>query len=90
MNKNLKPYFYCYLLERFTVDKLRGRKMNKTYRSDNCFYLRSSRSFTFRDKYACRALNHNHNNNLIIDYRIFFKNSKKKRMAVYKVKEQKL
>lgn len=81
MNKNLKPYFYCYLLERFAVNKLRGRKMNKTYRSDNCFYLRFSRSFTKRDKYACSALYHSYSLNR--DYRIFYKNLKGKRLAIY-------
>lgn len=86
MNKNLKPCFYCYLLERLAVNKLRGKKMNGRYKHKAGFYLILSRSFTKRDKYACSALNHNHNNNLIIDYRIFFKNSKKKRMAVYKVR----
>lgn len=56
--------------------------MNKAYRSDNCFYLRSSRSFTKRDKYAYRALCHNYS----LDYRIHFKNLKGKRLAVFKVR----
>ena len=55
--------------------------MNKIYRKE-CFYWRSSRSFTKRDKYAYIAICHNYS----LDYRIFFKNFKKKRMAVYKVK----
>ena len=69
--------------------------MNKAYRDEYPFYLRSSRSFTFRDKFACKAFNHQknyHKNNLkrILSYKIYFKNSKKKkRMAIYKVRRAK-
>ena len=58
--------------------------MNKIYIKEY-FYLRSSRSFTKRDKYAYIALCHNYS----LDYRIYAKNLKRKRFAIYKVKEQK-
>ena len=53
--------------------------MNKIYIKEY-FYLRFSRSFTKRDKYACKALYHVYNP----DYRIQAKNLKGKRMAVFK------
>ncbi len=54
--------------------------MNKIYIKEY-FYLRFSRSFTKRDKYALKAIYHVYNP----DYRIHEKNLKGKRLAVYKV-----
>lgn len=90
MNKNLKPCFYCYLLERLAVNKLRGKKMNNRYRHKAGFYLFLSRTFTKRDKYACKAFDDDVGRYERNDYRIFYKNSNHRRMVVYKLKEQKL
>lgn len=72
-------HYLCSEIKRMTESII----MNKIY-LEEYLYLRFSRSFTKRDKYACKALYHIYNP----DYWIIHKKSKGKRLVIYKLKKE--
>ncbi len=55
--------------------------MNNRYKHKAGFYLILSRTFTKRDKYACKAFDDDTGRYERGDYRIFYKNSNHRRMG---------